>query len=74
MRGKQLDWVQSQVAQQKRLANLRQVIADELGREKELPFSETSIRVSLIMIRRNHGEMDYQETLRIFGLAELDAA
>jgi hypothetical protein len=46
---RQLDWVARQAARQKRLMALRAVIQEELKRN--LPFSEVSIRISLLMIR-----------------------
>ena len=68
----QLDWIARQAARQKRLMALRAVIQEELKRN--LPFSEVSIRISLLMIRRNHGKEAEEETRQMFGLSESCAA
>lgn len=68
----QRDWIQIQVSKEKKLAALRAVIADQLAVNR--PFSECCIRITLYMIRANHGEKAYQATLDMYGLADLDAA
>lgn len=68
----QFDWIKRQAKRHKRLMALREVI--ELELQRQLPFSETSIRITLLMIRRIYGEKEEEETRRLFGLDEQAAA
>jgi hypothetical protein len=69
---KQFDWVKNEAAKQRRLETLRNVIAKEL--QRNLPFSETSINITLLMIRQGYGIAAETETRRLFDLSEQPAA
>lgn len=68
----QLDWTVQQAQKHSRLLKLREIIATELKRK--LPFSGSSVKITLSMIRVHHGEEAEQETRNIFGLTEDNAS
>lgn len=69
---KQFDYIQAEAAKYRRLLKLREVIATEMVRQ--MPFSETSINITLMMIRQIHGQDAEIETRHLFGLTEQSAA
>lgn len=69
---KQFDYIQAEAAKYRRLLKLREVIATEMVRQ--MPFSETSINITLMMIRQIHGQDAEIETRYLFGLTEQSAA
>lgn len=69
---KRMDWVLMEAAKHRRLLELREIIYREM--ERKLPFSETSIKITLQIIRREHGRDAEIETLRSFGFNDQSAA
>lgn len=69
---KQFDYIQAEAAKYRRLLKLREIIATELVRQ--MPFSESSINITLLMIRQIHGRDAEIETRHLFGLTEQSAA
>lgn len=66
--GTQLDWVQAQLKKEHKLQLLRDTLAKEIHRE--LPHTESSINITLMMIERTCGTEAEQQTRAMFGLTE----
>lgn len=66
--GNQRDWVQIQADKHKRLLDLRESVRQAILADEG--YSQSAIRVGLIMIRRHHGERAEAETRRMFNLKE----
>ncbi|AJF08169.1 hypothetical protein [Geoalkalibacter subterraneus] len=62
----QMDWVQAQAKAEAKLETLRAIISREIKRP--MPFSESLINITLMMIRRNYGKKEETRTRNLFGI------
>jgi hypothetical protein len=60
------DWVQVQAEKHQRLIKLQESVQSAL--EINGGYSETAVRVGLMLIRRYHGEQAEQETRDLYGI------
>lgn len=66
--GTQFDWVQAQLKKETTLNSLRDILAKEIKRQ--LPHTESSINITLMMIRRSCGAEAEQQTRAMYGLTD----
>lgn len=69
---RQFDWVQIQTKKEQHLRVLQGMVAEEI--ERQAPFSEPAIRISLAMIRKKFGTDAEMQTRQQFNLVNQVAA